>query len=121
MRFFETKIKDCYRVELEKRGDERGFFARLFCSKEFEGIGHDFKLKQANDSFSADRGTLRGMHYQVGNSSETKIIRCLKGSIYDVVIDLRPESKSYLAWDGFHLDEVNRSMIVVLKVVLMDF
>ena len=115
MRFFETKIKDCYRVELEKRGDERGFFARLFCSKEFEGIGHDFKLKQANDSFSADRGTLRGMHYQVGNSSETKIIRCLKGSIYDVVIDLRPESKSYLAWDGFHLDELNRSMIVVPK------
>ena len=113
MKFLDSKIDGCHRVELEKRGDERGFFARLFCDQEYQEIGLSFKLAQANDSFSADKGTLRGMHYQKGNFSETKIIRCLKGAIYDVVIDLRPSSKSYLTWDSFHLDEKNRSMVVV--------
>ena len=113
MKFLDSKIEGCHRVELEKHGDERGFFARLFCDQEYKDIGLGFKLAQANDSFSADKGTLRGMHYQKGNFSETKIIRCLKGAIYDVVIDLRPASKSYLAWEGFHLDEKNRSMVVV--------
>ena len=115
MKFLDSKIDGCYRVELEKRGDERGFFARLFCDQEYQEIGLSFKLAQANDSFSADKGTLRGMHYQKGNFSETKIIRCLKGAIYDVVIDLRPASKSYLVWEGFHLNENNRSMVVVPK------
>jgi dTDP-4-dehydrorhamnose 3,5-epimerase len=115
MKFANSKIDGCHRVELEKHGDERGFFARLFCEKELLNIGLNFNLSQANDSFSADKGTLRGMHYQKGNFSETKIIRCLKGSIYDVVIDLRPSSGSYLSWEGFHLDERNRSMVVVPK------
>ena len=113
MDFLDSKIEGCYRVELERHGDERGFFARLFCEKELFNVGLNFKLSQANDSFSADKGTLRGMHYQKENFSETKIIRCLKGAIYDVVIDLRPSSKSYLTWDSFHLDEKNRSMVVV--------
>ena len=115
MKFLDSKIEGCHRVELQKHGDERGFFARLFCEQEYKDIGLNFKLAQANDSFSADKGTLRGMHYQKGDFSETKIIRCLKGAIFDVVIDLRPASKSYLAWEAFHLDEENRSMVIVPK------
>jgi dTDP-4-dehydrorhamnose 3,5-epimerase len=115
MKFLHTKIVDCFRVELEKHGDDRGFFARLFCTQECKDIGLSFKLAQANNSFSSEKGTLRGMHYQKGDFSETKIIRCFRGAIFDVVIDLRPTSKSYLKWEGFHLDEKNRSMIIVPK------
>lgn len=115
MKFIDTKIKDCYRIELERRGDDRGFFARLFCKDEFRCAGYNFDVAQANDSFSAEKGTLRGMHFQLGDSSETKVIRCLKGSIFDVVIDLRPHSKSFMSWAGFKLDESNRSMVLVPK------
>ena len=112
MKFLDSKIEGCHRVELEKHGDERGFFARLFCDQEYKDIGLSFKLAQANDSFSADKGTLRGMHYQKVTFRKRKSFDA-KGAIYDVVIDLRPASKSYLAWEGFHLDEKNRSMVVV--------
>ena len=102
-------------IRLERRGDDRGFFARFFCSNEFKQTGYPIEIKQANDSLSAEKGTLRGMHYQVGDASETKIIRCLKGAIYDVVLDLRKDSSSYLKWEGFYLDAENRDMIRVPK------
>ena len=115
MKFHNTSISDCLRLELDKRGDDRGFFARLFCVEEFSSAGYPLEIVQANDSFSADLGTLRGMHYQVGDSEETKVIRCLMGAIYDVVLDLRPKSLSYMKWEGFYLDSENRSMIRVPK------
>jgi len=115
MTFSETSISDCLLIELERRGDERGFFARLFCADEFASAGYPMGIVQANDSFSADPGTLRGMHYQEGNDAETKIIRCLRGGIFDVVIDLRPSSSTYLKWEGFFLDGENRNMVRVPK------
>jgi len=115
MIFSETNLQDCLKIKLERRGDERGFFARLFCVEEFRNAGYPIEIKQANDSLSAEKGTLRGMHYQVGEASETKIIRCLKGAIYDVVLDLRPSSNTYLKWEGFHLDAENRDMVRVPK------
>lgn len=113
MKFHRTSIRDCLRIELERRGDDRGFFARLFCQDEFTAAGYPLEVVQANDSFSADQGTLRGMHYQEGNAAETKVIRCLRGAIFDVVLDLRPDSPSYLRWEGFHLDADNRDMVRV--------
>lgn len=113
MIFSETKLQDCLRIKLERRGDERGFFARFFCLQEFSEAGYPIEIKQANDSLSAEEGTLRGMHYQFGDASETKIIRCLKGAIFDVVLDLRPNSNTYLKWEGFHLDAENRDMVRV--------
>jgi len=113
MIFSETKVDDCLKIKLERRGDDRGFFARFYCAEEYRNCGYPLEVVQANDSLSAEKGTLRGMHYQIGSASETKIIRCLKGAIYDVVIDLRPSSKTYLKWDGFHLDEENRDMVRV--------
>ena len=115
MIFSETSISDCLSIELERRGDDRGFFARFFCDEEFAEAGYPMKVVQANDSFSADLATLRGMHYQVGVGSETKIIRCLRGAIFDVVIDIRPSSPSYMKWEGFSLDEENRKMVRVPK------
>ena len=115
MIFSETSISDCLLIELERRGDDRGFFARVFCNDEFANACYPMKVVQANDSFSADLATLRGMHYQVGVDSETKIIRCLRGAIFDVVIDLRPTSPSYMKWEGFSLDEENRKMVRVPK------
>jgi dTDP-4-dehydrorhamnose 3,5-epimerase len=115
MIFTKTNIQDCLNIKLERRGDDRGFFARLFCSDEFKHAGYPIEIKQANDSLSAEEGTLRGMHYQTGDASETKIIRCLHGAIYDVVLDLRPDSTSFLEWEGFYLDAENRDMIRVPK------
>ncbi|MDC0157410.1 dTDP-4-dehydrorhamnose 3,5-epimerase [Verrucomicrobia bacterium] len=115
MIFSETTLQDCLTIKLERRGDERGFFARFFCLQEFSEAGYPIEIKQANDSLSAEKGTLRGMHYQIGEASETKIVRCLKGAIYDVVIDLRSSSQTYLKWEGFHLDAENRDMVRVPK------
>jgi len=115
MKFHKTSISECLLIDLEKHGDERGFFARIFCQDEFRDAGYPVDIVQANDSFSADKGTLRGMHYQIGNAAETKIIRCIKGSCFDVVLDLRYNSPSYLNWEGFQLDSNNRKMVLVPK------
>ena len=93
-------IHGAYLIDLEKRGDERGFFARQFCQREFEKAGLEFQLAQANTSFSADKGTLRGMHYQLGSAAETKLVRCIRGAIWDCVLDLRPESDTFGQWFG---------------------
>jgi dTDP-4-dehydrorhamnose 3,5-epimerase len=100
MVFTETGLKGAYVIEIQKFEDERGFFGRSWCKREMEEHGLKGDLAQANTAFSYKRGTLRGLHYQVEPYGETKIVRCIKGSFYDVIVDLRPHSPTYLQWYG---------------------
>jgi dTDP-4-dehydrorhamnose 3,5-epimerase len=113
MRFSETPLKGAYLIDLEKRGDERGFFARFFCELEFGEHGLATRFVQVNDSLSAQRGTLRGMHYQLPPSGEVKVVRCVRGSIFDVIVDLRPKSSTFKKWFGHELTAENRTMMYV--------
>lgn len=113
MRFTETPLKGAYLIDLEKRGDERGFFARFFCENEFAQHNLVTRFVQINNSLSAQRGTLRGMHYQLPPSGEVKVVRCIRGSLYDVIVDLRPKSPTYLKWFGHELTAENRTMMCV--------
>ncbi len=102
-----------FRIELEKRGDERGFFARTFCQREFEAVGLVGTIRQANTSFSAQRGTLRGLHCQISPSAENKIVRCIRGRLWDVLLDLRPDSPTFGRWHGEELTPENRILLYV--------
>jgi dTDP-4-dehydrorhamnose 3,5-epimerase len=113
MIFIETKLKGAYIIELEKIEDKRGFFARAWCQKEFEARGLTGRVVQANVSFNKKKGTLRGMHYQIHPYEETKLVRCTRGSIYDVIVDLRPHSTSHKQWVGVELTAKNYKMIYV--------
>lgn len=115
MQFIETPLEGAYLIDLTKRADERGFFARLFCKDEFEKKGLSANFIQANNSFSTFKGTLRGIHYQVDPKAEDKLVRCIRGSLYDVIVDLRKESKTYLKWFGAELNAENRRMMYVPK------
>lgn len=108
MIFHQTPLHGAYVIELEERSDERGFFARTFCAREFAEHGLKPTVAQANVSFNHAQGTLRGMHYQVPPAAETKLVRCTRGAIYDAIIDLRPDSPSYLKHFGVELSESNR-------------
>ncbi len=111
----ETKLEGAFIIQPEKLEDERGFFARAWCRNEFEANNLEAELVQCNISFSKKKGTLRGMHYQISPHQEVKLVRCTKGAIYDVIIDLRPESSSYLQWVGVELNAATRQMIYVPK------
>ena len=111
MIFTETKLKGAFIIEIEKREDERGFFARAWCKKEFEAHGLTSHMVQANIAFSRKKGTLRGMHYQASPYEEAKLIRCIKGGIFDVIIDLRPDSPTYKEWFGLQLISDNYKML----------
>ena len=113
MFFKETKLKGAYIIEIEKIDDERGFFARSWCKKEFENIGLNTNLVQCNLSYNKTKGTLRGMHYQVKPYEEVKLIRCIKGKIYDVIIDLRKDSDTYKQWIGVELSDKNSRLLYV--------
>ena len=89
MKFTETKLKGAYIVDIEPRGDDRGFFARAWCRREFEEAGLDTRVAQVNMSFSKEKGTLRGMHWQMPPHAEVKLVRCIGGVLYDVIVDLR--------------------------------
>ncbi len=115
MIFTETPLRGAYLVDLEKRGDDRGFFARAFCEKEFGALGLATRFVQANDSLSAQRGTLRGMHYQLAPKAETKLVRCIRGALWDVVLDLRPKSPTFGQSFGAELTAENRRMMYVPK------
>jgi dTDP-4-dehydrorhamnose 3,5-epimerase len=115
MIFTPTPIAGAYLVELEKRGDERGFFARLFCEREFGTAGLPNRFVQINDSRSAQQGTLRGMHYQLAPKAETKLVRCIHGALYDVVLDVRKGSPTFGQSFGAELDAENRRMMLVPK------
>jgi dTDP-4-dehydrorhamnose 3,5-epimerase len=111
MKFLETKIPGVYEIRPEFLNDERGFFARTWCQKEFEARGLNPRLVQSNVSFNRRKGTLRGMHYQIGEHAEAKLMRCTSGSIYDVVIDLRPESPAFKRWSAVTLTAQDRNML----------
>jgi dTDP-4-dehydrorhamnose 3,5-epimerase len=113
MRFHKTPLHDAHLVELERKGDDRGFFARFYCEREFAGQGLATHFVQVNNSLSAKKGTLRGLHYQLSPSAEVKIVRCLKGALWDCIADLRPDSPSYGKWFGAELNDDNRLMIYV--------
>ena len=98
MRFTSTEISDVYAVEIDPIEDPRGSFARSFCAREFEDLGLDPCVAQCNVSFNLRRGTLRGMHYQIAPHEEAKLVRVTRGSVYDVVVDLRPESPTFRRW-----------------------
>lgn len=115
MRFKETKLKGAYVIELEIREDDRGFFARSFCMDEYAKLGLSNKVIQINNSLNKYKGTLRGMHYQISPKQEDKIVRCIKGAIYDVIIDLRPDSDTFCDWFGIELNETNRKSLFVPK------
>ena len=113
MIFTETKLKGAYIIDIEKRTDDRGFFARAWCQNEFEAQGLVARVVQTNLSYNIRKGTLRGMHYQVAPYAETKLVRCTKGGIYDVIIDLRPDSSTYKQWVGVELTGDNYRMLFV--------
>ncbi len=115
MIFTETPIKGAYLVDLERRGDDRGFFARFFCEREFGAQGLATRFVQINNSLTAQRGTLRGMHYQLAPKAETKVVRCVRGSLHDVVLDLRPGSPTFGKSFGAELSAENRRMMYVPK------
>jgi dTDP-4-dehydrorhamnose 3,5-epimerase len=115
MIFTETRLKGAFEIDLKRLEDERGFFARSFCQHEFEQYGLDPNVVQCNVSFNKTKGTLRGMHYQTPPSAEAKLVRCTRGSIYDVIIDLRPESPTYLQWVGVELAAETRKALYVPK------
>ena len=111
MIFTETSLNDAYIVELEKREDHRGFFARTWDKNEFQKHNLNSNLVQCNVSFSKKRGTLRGMHYQQKPFEESKLIRCTKGKIFDVIIDLRKSSSTFKKWFGIELTGENYKML----------
>ncbi|OUL30035.1 dTDP-4-dehydrorhamnose 3,5-epimerase [Nostoc sp. 106C] len=113
MNFIQTELKDAFIIELEKKQDSRGFFARSFCAQEFMTHGLRPKVAQCNVSFNYKKGTLRGMHYQLSPAAETKLIRCTKGAIYDVIIDMRPESPTFLSHIGVELTAGNHRALYV--------
>jgi dTDP-4-dehydrorhamnose 3,5-epimerase len=115
MNFSETPLRGAYLIDLEKRGDDRGFFARAFCEREFEQQRLVTRFVQMNNSLSAQRGTLRGMHYQLAPRAETKLIRCIRGALFDVVLDLRKDSSTFGKSFGAELSAENRRMMYVPK------
>lgn len=121
MIFSETKLKGVFIVDIEKSEDARGFFARTSCRREFAGQGLNPDWAQNSVSFNHARGTLRGMHYQVQPHEETKLVRCTSGAIFDVVIDLRPESPTFGQWVGAELTASNHRMLYIPPMIAHGF
>jgi dTDP-4-dehydrorhamnose 3,5-epimerase len=113
MIFIETKLKGAFIIEPERLEDERGFLARSFCQKEFEEHGLNPRVVQCNVSFNKKKGTFRGMHYQTAPYEEAKLVRCTRGAIYDVALDLRPASPTFKQWIGVELTATNRRMLYI--------
>jgi dTDP-4-dehydrorhamnose 3,5-epimerase len=113
MIFEKTALAGAFIIEIEKREDERGFFARAWCQEEFEAHGLNSQWVQANLAFSQKKGTLRGLHYQIAPYQEAKLMRCIRGAIYDVILDLRSESPTYMQWLGVELTADNHKMLYV--------
>ncbi len=113
MIFTETILKGSYEITLTPHGDNRGWFARTYCKKEFEQIGHQQEWVQLNHSYSAQKGTVRGMHFQNPPYAEIKMLRCIAGAVYDVIIDLRKDSATFLKWFGTELSAQNKKMLYI--------
>jgi len=113
VRFEPTRIQGAYLIDLEPRADERGFFARVWCEKEFAAHGLSTAFVQCNTSLCERRGTLRGLHYQTAPFEEAKLMRCVRGAIFDVLADVRPASATFGQWIGVELTADNRRMLYV--------
>jgi dTDP-4-dehydrorhamnose 3,5-epimerase len=113
MIFTETKLKGAFIIDIDRREDSRGFFARVFCQKEFEAHGLKPIIAQSNIAFNRLKGTLRGMHFQYPPAPETKFVRCTRGSILDIIVDLRPESETFLQHIAVELSEENHRGLYV--------
>jgi dTDP-4-dehydrorhamnose 3,5-epimerase len=113
MKFTECRVSGAYVIDLDRRSDERGYFARAWCQREFEARGLNPRIVQINVSANARKGTLRGMHFQRPPAREAKVVSCTRGAIYDVVLDLRPDSPTYLCWDRAELTMTNRRMFYI--------
>lgn len=113
MIFHETELKGAYLIDLNRLEDNRGFFARTFCVNEFREHGIEFFVAQENISYNRSKHTLRGMHYQLEPHGEAKLVRCTKGAIYDVIIDLRADSPTYMQWIGVELTDQNYRMLYI--------
>jgi dTDP-4-dehydrorhamnose 3,5-epimerase len=113
MIFTETKITGAFIIDIEPHADERGFFSRSFCRHEFEAHGLSPIVAQCNISLNHKRGTIRGMHFQTAPHEEAKLVRCTRGEIFDVVVDLRPASPTHTQWVGVRLDDRNHRMLYV--------
>jgi dTDP-4-dehydrorhamnose 3,5-epimerase len=113
MIFTETKLKGAFIIDMDHKEDDRGFFARAFCQKEFEAHGLKTIIAQANVAFNRKKGTLRGMHFQYPPAAETKLVRCTRGAILDIIVDLRPESATYRQNIAVELNEANHRALYV--------
>jgi dTDP-4-dehydrorhamnose 3,5-epimerase len=113
MDFRPTKLRDAYLIKLKPAHDSRGFFARTFCTEEFAAHRLETNFPQHSMSFSARKGTLRGMHYQREPGTEVKLVRCARGTIMDVIIDIRPDSPTYRHWQDFELSAANRHQLYI--------
>jgi dTDP-4-dehydrorhamnose 3,5-epimerase len=113
--FRETSLQGVFLIEVERRTDERGFFARTWCRSEFAAHGLCLDWVQSSFSFNRARGTLRGLHYQASPNAETKLIRCTMGALYDVVVDIRPDSPEFGRWIGLELTAQNRRLLYIPK------
>jgi dTDP-4-dehydrorhamnose 3,5-epimerase len=113
MIFTETALKGAYVIDLKTIEDERGFFARSFCRNEFAAYGLKTEVAQCNVSFNKNKGTLRGMHFQLQPKAEAKLVRCTRGEIFDVIIDLRPDSPTYCQWVSVELNADNHQSIYI--------
>ena len=115
MKFTETALKGAFIIDLERREDARGFFARTYCEREFAQHGLPTRMVQTNMSLTKQTGTLRGMHFQLAPHAEDKLVRCMRGAIWDAIVDIRPESPTYCQWIGVELTEENGRMLLVPK------
>lgn len=113
MIFTETRLKGAFIINLEPVEDNRGFFARTWCLREFEAHGLNAQWVQCNISFNKQKGTLRGMHYQAKHHEETKMVSCVRGAIYDVILDLRPDSPTFRQWVAVELTAENRLLLYI--------
>ena len=121
MVFLSTNLPGVYLIEPERHEDERGFFARTWCQREFEAHGLNPRLAQCSVSFNHKKGTLRGMHYQAASYQEAKLVRCTRGAIYDVALDLRQGSPTFKKWVAAELTEENRRMLYLPEGVAHGF
>lgn len=113
MKFIELPLSGSYVIELSPVVDKRGWFTRTYCKNEFAGIGHTKEWVQINHSFTEHTGTIRGMHYQIAPYREIKLLRCVAGSVYDVIVDLRKDSTTFLQWFGMELSASNKKMLYI--------
>lgn len=113
MKFIEAPLKGAFVIETEPDMDERGLFARIFCQNEFAKIGFSEQIVQINHSVTKQKGSIRGLHYQVPPAAETKIIRCVQGSVFDVMVDLREGSPTFMKWHAEELSQYNMRMVLI--------